>query len=54
MNRQWIYPDNRISSEYISGLHGFLDVAEANKPCVVLLFVHAKCVKVKIRRISHR
>ena len=31
MNRQWMYPDKRISSEYINGLRGFLDVAEANK-----------------------
>ena len=32
MNRQWMYPDKRISSEYINGLRGFLVVAEANKP----------------------
>ena len=32
MNRQWMYLDKRISSEYINGLRGFLDFAEANKP----------------------
>ena len=30
MNRQWIYGD-RHTSEYIKGVHDFLEVAEANK-----------------------
>ena len=30
MNRQWMYGD-RHTSEYIKGLHNFLEVAEANK-----------------------
>src|SRR3989337_4431339 len=30
MNRQWMY-DDRHTSEYIKGLHNFLEVAEANK-----------------------
>src|SRR3990170_7560464 len=30
MNRQWMYGDRR-TSEYIKGLHNFLEVAEANK-----------------------
>ena len=30
MNRQWMYGD-RHTSEYIKGVHDFLDVAEANK-----------------------
>jgi hypothetical protein len=30
MNRQWMYGD-RCTSEYIMGLHNFIDVAEANK-----------------------
>src|SRR3989337_1516571 len=41
MNRQWMYGDRR-TSDYIKGLHNFLDVAEANKqngfmycPCTV-------------------
>ena len=41
MNRQWMYGDRR-TSDYITGLHNFLDVAEANKqngfmycPCIV-------------------
>ena len=41
MNRQWMYGDRR-TSEYIMGLHNFIDVAKANKqngfmycPCVV-------------------
>ena len=41
MNRQWMYGD-RCTSDYIEGLHNFLEVAEANKqngfmycPCTV-------------------
>ena len=41
MNRQWMYGDRR-TSEYINGMHNFLEVAEANKqngfmycPCTV-------------------
>src|SRR3990170_5116853 len=41
MNRQWMYGDRR-TSEYIDGMHNFLEVAEANKqngfmycPCTV-------------------
>ena len=37
MNRQWMYGD-RHTSEYIRGVHNFLEVAEANKQnglCVV-------------------
>ena len=30
MNRQWMYSD-RHTSEYIKGVHDFLEVAEANK-----------------------
>ena len=30
MNRQWMYGD-RCTSEYIKGMHNFLEVAEANK-----------------------
>src|SRR4051812_16631353 len=30
MNRQWMYGD-RHTSEYIKGVHNFLEVAEANK-----------------------
>src|SRR3989337_3203340 len=30
MNRQWMYGDRR-TSEYIKGVHNFLEVAEANK-----------------------
>ena len=30
MNRQWMYGD-RHTSEYIKGVHEFLDAAEANK-----------------------
>ena len=30
MNRQWMYGD-RHTSEYIKGVHDFLEVAEANK-----------------------
>ena len=30
MNRQWMY-GNRRTSEYIKGVHNFLEVAEANK-----------------------
>src|SRR3954465_1794734 len=30
MNRQWMYGDRR-TSEYINGVHNFLEVAEANK-----------------------
>ena len=30
MNRQWMYGD-RHTSEYIKGMHDFLEVAEANK-----------------------
>ena len=30
MNRQWMYGD-RHTSEYIKGMHEFLDAAEANK-----------------------
>ena len=40
MNRQWMY-GNRRTSEFITGLHNFIDVAEANSqdgficcPCV--------------------
>src|SRR3989337_57365 len=41
MNRQWMYGDRR-TSEYITDLHNFLEVAETNKqngfmycPCIV-------------------
>ena len=30
MNRQWMYGDRR-TSEYINGVHNFLEVAEENK-----------------------
>ena len=30
MNRQWMYGD-RHTSEYVKGVHNFLEVAEANK-----------------------
>ena len=31
MSRQWMYEADRCSSEFVNGLHSFLQVAEANK-----------------------
>ena len=39
MNRQWMYGDRR-TSEYIKGLHNFLEAAEANKQNG---FMHCPC-----------
>ena len=40
MNRQWMYGDRR-TAEYITGLHNFIDVAEANKQNG---FIYCPCV----------
>ena len=41
MNRQWMYGD-RHTSEYIKGVHEFLDAAEANKQNG---FMYCPCTK---------
>ena len=46
MNRQWMYGD-RHTSEYIKGLHIFLEVAEANKQNGFMCCPCTKCGNTK-------
>ena len=46
MNRQWMYGD-RHTSEYIKGVHDFVEVAEANKQRMVFCVVHALNVGIR-------
>ena len=55
MNRQWMY-DNRRTSEYIKGVHDFLEVAEANKQNGFMCCPCPKCGNTKSysdRKILH-
>ena len=46
MNRQWMYGDRR-TSEYIKGMHNFLEVAEANKQNGFMCCLCARCENTK-------
>ena len=55
MNRQWMYGD-RHTSEYIKGVHDFLEVAEANKQNGFMCCPCPKCGNTKSysdRKILH-
>ena len=55
MNRQWMYGD-RHTSEYIKGVHNFLEVAEANKQNGFMCCPCPKCGNTKSysdRKILH-
>ena len=47
MNRQWMYGD-RHTSEYIKGVHDFLEVAEANKQNGFMCCPCPKCGNTKL------
>ena len=55
MNRQWMYGD-RHTSEYIKGVHDFLELAEANKQNGFMCCPCSKCGNTKSysdRKILH-
>jgi hypothetical protein len=45
MDRQWMYYDKRISSDYIRGVSRFLQVAESNRPSSGFIICPRKKIK---------